>query len=85
MKSVADLALANEAVETLERLQFVPTLAAKDELKALYSKVRQTHVNQGAERGEADRAINALRMALDQESINIRSAWDKAIEKTKKS
>jgi hypothetical protein len=83
MKSKADLSLANGAVETLERLRSVPVQAAKAELDALYFKVRHTHVDQGAEQVEAERAINALRMALDQESISLRAAWDQAVDKTK--
>jgi predicted nucleotidyltransferase component of viral defense system len=68
------------------QLQFAATAAAPPELKALYFKVRQTHIDQGAERGEADRAINALRMARDQEYINLQNlhaAWEQAINKTK--
>ena len=80
MKSVADLALANEALETLKRLKFVPAASAAPELKALYFKVRKSHVDQGAEQSEAERVISELRMALDQESINIRGAWDRAID-----
>jgi hypothetical protein len=83
MKSKADLSLANAAVETLERLRSVPVQAAKAELDALYFEVRHTHVDQGAEQAEAERAINALRLALDQESISLRAAWDQAVDKTK--
>jgi hypothetical protein len=82
MKSKADLSLANGAVETLERLRSVP-IQAKAELDTLYFKVRHTHVDQGAEQVQAERAINALRMALDQESISLHAAWDQAVDKTK--
>ena len=83
MKSKADLSLANAAVAALERLRSVPVQTAKGELDALYFKVRHTHVDQGAEQVEAERAIDALRMALDQESISLRAAWDQAVNKTK--
>ena len=83
MKSKADLSLANAAVAALERLRSVPVQTAKGELDALYFKVRHTHVDQGAEQVEAEREIDALRMALDQESISLRAAWDQAVNKAK--